>query len=798
MYQFTKLVLSIFPTSNDKFDLLSIALFCITGNLTIFAFGYPYTYDAIEKLSEISKTISDKIRNYKRISLYKIFLIIIFILDFIFLIICCIKQSDILYKFYIYFSIILLSCHIIWIMEIYKTISNIKQNPFLLIYNKKIEYKNFWIVTEEYINSKRENNNDYIQLVTDIILHKIKNDLDNYQVEEVYLPYLIALTAQKFDTILTNNYNLVMNRLSKYISLLGKMQYINQKIVQYKNFDKFIVIDSFFLILLRYQENLTNIDEEIKKEYPLLFNKLENTNYNFPILKRNILETYYYIWLYRIENNCFRIYDINAFFWLFYIVTSYDINISSDKNICFNIITKLIDKDISLFCYKEIFKKFSTFVTPTYSLYNDIKIYHILILSYLIFSNKYEIAYSYLKMEENEESLMKHTFPQIPNTINNILISFLGKHSIFSSEKTFDINISSIKYKFYTLFLMLLYSKRFAKKSEKYLNNYNKHDWRYEAIKNDIKNHSEFTLKMEDSFVWEDIFAPQNIKNYTEYLLKFKEEKLLIQTFEFEQKDIDFVENILSKFIKILNQSKRNLLKININELVKQPMVSKYVKVGDNNLKNYLDIVSYNFINNLKNNLPFNLIDNDKNIKSIIHFPVFKKICNKEQFLSYKYERTYFADYFYPHLLNTLAKYCQNISDINDINENNLESFSVLSNIEYDFQFTTTLGIKRENLKIRNISEGFSDVKALVLDKKEIPISEKNRYFTSCANNEESIVLIIDISTISISIGNEKEITFEELSETNDIKICNNTEFNIYLKKDKIGYCIRKKQITNN
>ena len=793
MYQFTKLILSIFPTSNDKFDLLSIALFCITGNLSIFAFGYPYIYDAIEKLSEISKTISDKIRNYKRISWYKWGLGVIFASDLVF--IGSIVFFDSLYKIYLYFSIIVLFSHIIWVMKIYKFIFDIKNNPFSLIYNKKIKYKDFWIVGNENINNKKGNNDDNIQLISDIILYKIKNDLDDERVGNVYIPYLIGLTAYKFDKILTDNkIDLIVDRLSKYVSSLGKMQYINQKIVQYKIFDKFTIIDSFFLILLRYQENLTDIDKNMKEKFPLLFNKLKNINeFNFPILKKNILETYYYVWLYRIENNCFRIYDVDTFFWLFYVVNSYNITISSDKNVCFDIITKLVDKDISSFYYKEIFEKFSHFVIPTYGLYNNIKLYHILVLSYLIFRNKYEIAYDYLKTQENDESNTEYVYPQIPNTINQILPLFIGKYSVFSNDKSFDINVSSMKYKFYTLFLMLLYSKKFAKKSEKILKNVDKKDWRYERIQNDIKFHSEFTLKMEDFFLWKDIFAFQYIKSYSEYLSKFKKEKLLIQAFEFEQKDIDFVETILLKVVNGLEETKQNLLNTDINELAKQPILSQAKNDENYNLKIDFNIKSNRFIQNLKNTLPFNFINDKKNVEQPTEsFSIFEKIYDKEQFLSYGYESFYLADYFYPYLLDKLSDYCKNISDINELIDEDLNNFSVLSNIEYDFQFIS-LGVKKENLKTRYLSEGFSDVKVLVLDKKEIPISEKNRYFTSCVNNEESIVLIIDISAISISIGNEKEITFEELSKTKEIKISNDTKFNIYLKKDKIGYCIRKK-----
>ena len=460
---------------------------------------------------------------------------------------------------------------------------------------------------------------------------------------------------------------------------------------------------------------------------------------------------------------------------------------------CFDIITKLVDKDISSFYYKEIFEKFSHFVIPTYGLYNNIKLYHILVLSYLIFRNKYEIAYDYLKTQENDESNTEYVYPQIPNTINQILPLFIGKYSVFSNDKSFDINVSSMKYKFYTLFLMLLYSKKFAKKSEKILKNVDKKDWRYERIQNDIKFHSEFTLKMEDFFLWKDIFAFQYIKSYSEYLSKFKKEKLLIQAFEFEQKDIDFVETILLKVVTGLEETKQNLLNTDINELAKQPILSQAKNDENYNLKIDFNIKSNRFIQNLKNTLPFNFINDKKNVEQPTEsFSIFEKIYDKEQFLSYGYESFYLADYFYPYLLDKLSDYCKNISDINELIDEDLNNFSVLSNIEYDFQFIS-LGVKKENLKTRYLSEGFSDVKVLVLDKKEIPISEKNRYFTSCVNNEESIVLIIDISAISISIGNEKEITFEELSKTKEIKISNDTKFNIYLKKDKIGYCIRKK-----
>ena len=96
-----------------EFNGSNILLACLAGHLTIFAFGYPYIYRAINNLSNISSILTDRIKNNCWRKLYSYFIIATFILNLSLLFMAQIKGCSI-------FSCITLLLHIFYIMYLYK------------------------------------------------------------------------------------------------------------------------------------------------------------------------------------------------------------------------------------------------------------------------------------------------------------------------------------------------------------------------------------------------------------------------------------------------------------------------------------------------------------------------------------------------------------------------------------------------------------------------------------------------------------------------------------------------------
>ena len=76
----------IFKTVPAFFDGTNILLSCLSCNIAIFAFGFPYIYRSVNDLSNISSILTNRLKNKTKRKIYPKFLFFIFILNAISLI----------------------------------------------------------------------------------------------------------------------------------------------------------------------------------------------------------------------------------------------------------------------------------------------------------------------------------------------------------------------------------------------------------------------------------------------------------------------------------------------------------------------------------------------------------------------------------------------------------------------------------------------------------------------------------------------------------------------------------------
>ena len=494
--------------------------------------------------------------------------------------------------------------------------------------------------------------------------------------------------------------------------------------------------------------------------------KIENIEKQCEFLKRiqsKILEQRKQISLYRINNKFLSSNEIYYFVELLYFILSRTIvgkqNIKYEP--CFSIVSAMIDNDIFIKHYSEIIERIKNhrdYFHGKETIYRDICGFHINVMAYLIFKNQYQVLKSYIYYEEPSERISQHTRPQIPNSINNILWNFLGCYSVFGNTQTFSANASSRRYKFYVLFLLLMYSKNFADKSKGFLSRFKKDDWRYEATEKDIEYYSKCNIDFED-MPFDILMSCLNIEDYKQYLEGFKKETELSNLFEFDNEDELFIVEVLDDVIKKIKQAQKELLNEQFSKIVfKEFSLTKQKETGVKNLNELINIKIHAVYESIQT---ITLSCNDTDLESH-HLNLYDKTHSKKQILSGDYQYLFNnepMDDFYRRVFNLLIDNCQKLSSIDSIPKD-IENYEILSNFNYKNHF--------EKFGFNKTDKNFDS----------LSINEINSH----------AIILFNPEKISVKVGEEQPIQYKDL-KGGKVQIIDNTQITINIPKDKsLGY----------
>lgn len=796
-----------------EFDGTNILLACLAGHLTIFAFGYPYIYRAISNLSNISNILTERIKNNIWRTLYSKFVICSFVANFFSLLKPHLEIVGII-------SCAFLFLHIIYVMKLYKIIENVTIKPFEIVINKNINETDFKI------KKPKELENDII-LVIDLICYAEKNSFNEPNLHE-YFSWLINITFFKLKEYNTTNFDYFWKISPEdqdvLYSTLFKIQWLNQWAVNEKKNTTLNYIGSTYSWLLEY-----GIDHHKgfkDKAYPILktvkniekieedYNKASDKIEKFNIIKQRdfikhiqnkLLEQIKQISLYRINNNFISSGEIYFFVELLYFILSRAVIKKQNKKYepCFSIISSIIDNNIFDKYYQkiiEIIKKHHDYFCGKENIYEDICGFHINVMAYLIFRNQYQALKSYMYYEELSERVSQHTRPQIPNYINNILWNFLGHCSVFYNTQIFYANTSSYRYKFYTLFLLLMYSKNFADKNKEQLSKLKKEDWRYEFTEKYIAYHSNCTIDFKN-MNFDILMSYLNIENYKKYLADLKKETELLNLFEFDNKDEQFISEVLDDTIKQVKQTQTNLLKCKFkNVVLKELSLQKQKEIGVKNLSELINARVHTVFESVQTiTFPCNL---DIDLKSY-HLNLYNKTHSKKRILSGDYQYLFnnepMSD-FYRRMFNLLIDNCQKLSSIDNI-PTDIKDYEILSNFNYRRYFEK-FGLNKTDIKVKKtIVNGVetddyehADVCSLKINNKDIKISKYNKNFDSLSIDEINsyIIILFNPEKIIVKAGEKQPIQYNDL-KGGKVQIIDNTQITVKIPRDKnLGYYIIK------
>ena len=795
-----------------EFDGTNILLACLAGHLTIFAFGYPYIYRAISNLSNISNILTERIKNNIWRNLYSKFIVCSFVINLFSLLK---PNSEII-------SIILcvfLFLHIIYVMKLYKIIENVAIKPFEIVINKNINETNFKIT------KPKELENDII-LVIDLICYTEKNSFNEPNLHE-YFSWLINVSFFNFKKYDLSNFDYFFGVLPQdqkilYFTLF-KLQWLNQWAVNEKKITTLDYIDNAYSWLLEYGmdhpkgfndkaypilKTINNI-EELKKEYIEISDNTRRATIkkHCDLVKRiqnKLLEQIEQISLYRINNNFISSGEINFFVELLYFILSRAVIEKQDVKYepCFSIIASIINNNVLDKHYQEIIeriKKHHDYFYGKDTIYGDICGFHINVMAYLIFKNQYQTLKSYMYYEEPSERVSQHTRPQIPNSINNILWNFMGHCSVFYNTQTFSANTSSYRYKFYVLFLLLMYSKNFADKNKEKLSKFKKDDWRYESTEKDIVYHSKCTIDFKN-MNFDILMSYLSIEDYKKYLEDFKKETELLNLFDFNNEDEQFIVEVLDDTIKQVKHAQTNLLKCRFkNTALKEFSLPKQKEIGVKNLNELINAKIHAVFESIQT-VTFSCNDDDLESHSL---NLYDKIHSKKRILSGGYQYLFNnepMDDFYRRMFNLLIDNCQNLSSIDNI-PTDIENYEILSNFKYRSYFEK-FGLDKTNIKVeKTIVNGVetddfehADVCSLKINNKDIKVSKYNKIFDSSSINDthSHVIILFNPEKISVKVGEGQPIQYNDL-KGGKVQIIDNTVITINIPEDKkLGYYIIK------
>lgn len=802
----------VIQSSAVEFDGTNILLACLAGHLTIFAFGYPYIYRAISNLSNISNILTERIKSNIWRTLYSKFVIFSFVINLFSLLKVDLEIISII-------SCVFLLIHIIYVMNIYKIIENVVIKPFEIVINKNINESNWKI------ENPKELENDII-LVIDLICYAEKNSFNEPNLHK-YFAWLINITFFKLKKYDITKFDYFLGILPKeheeLYSTLFKIQWLNQWAVREKKSTTLNYIDNAYSWLCEFGSThpkgfndkaypiLKTIKNfyELKEEYSKISNNTEKSNIEkqckfLKCIQSEILEQRKQISLYRINNKFLSSNEIYYFVELLYFILSR--KITEKQNIkyepCFSIVSAMIDNDIFNKHYSKIIeriKKHHDYFYGKETIYGDICGFHINIMAYLIFKNQYQALKSYMYYEEPSERVSQHTRPQIPNSINNILWNFLGPYSVFCNTQTFSANTSSYRYKFYILFLLLMYSKNFADQNKENLSKFKKDDWRYESSEKDIEYHSKCSIDFKN-MPFDIVMSYLNIEDYEKYLEDFKKDAELLNLFGFDSEDEQFIIEVLDDTIKKAKQAQTNLLRCKFKNIVlKDFSLPKQKETGVKNLNELINIKIHAVFESIKTiTFSCNNADLERH-----HLNLYDKTHSKRRILSGGYQYLFNnepMDDFYSRMFNLLIDNCQKLSSIDCI-PTDIKNYEMLSNFDYRSHFEK-FGFNKTDIKVeKTIVNGVetddfehADVCSLNINNNDIKVSKYNKNFHFLSINETNphVIILFNPEKIYVNVGDGQPIQYNDL-KGGKVQIIDNTAITVNVPKDKnLGYYIIK------
>lgn len=791
----------VFQTATKSFEGTNIILSCFAGNLTIFAFGFPYIYRAISNLSKVSVVLSNRIKNKGVRVFYPWFLMINFILNAVSLVWVHLVILSLL-------SVVGVLLHILYVMFLYQMVENSIMNPFVEVINDNIHNEN-----AKFKDSKEIEND--ITLVIDLIYYSENNNLYEHRLAD-FFSWLIDVTILKFKEYDTSKlsafWGLLPEEYDKLYSTLLKIRWLNLWAVNEKKIVTLDNIDAFYSWLLEYGSINPKLNYDsfpILKTIKSIETLIDTKQSNFlEIIQNEILEQKEQIALYRNSNKVISVNEMHYFVNLLYFILSRKFNVKQKTKYepCFNIVASMIDNDLFEKNYQKMIKKIQKHHNYFYgkdTIYGDICGFHINILAYLIFKKQYQLLKSYIYYEEPVERSSQHTRPQIPNTINNILGNFIGNNSVFYNTQNFSTNTSSYKYKFYALFILLINSKKFGEKSQKTLSKLNKNDWQYEYVEQDIKAHYKCTIDFKN-INFDNLMSFISIENYKDYINSFNNETELLNIFECNNEDIKFIKQVLDKTIKNIKKAQNELLSINFKDVALQDFsLYKQKELKVKNLSELINIKIYPIYKSLEK-MSFSYIDSSNSRD--LYLNLYDKTYNKRQILSGRYQYVFDREPmndFYNRLFNILIENCQKVTSVANIPDDIKDNYQIFSNFARRQAFVL-FGFKRENIKVKTCivngkkddNSEFADVDLIKINDVDIKISEYNYHFNSLNENGTypHTIILFDSNKISIEVGEGQSIKFINAKNGN-VQIIDNTQIKIKIPNDKsLGYYIVKEQ----
>ena len=147
-------------------------------------------------------------------------------------------------------------------------------------------------------------------------------------------------------------------------------------------------------------------------------------------------------------------------------------------------------------------------------------------------------------------------------------------------------------------------------------------------------------------------------------------------------------------------------------------------------------------------------------------------------------------------MFSFIVENCQEIDDIKNI-PSNIENYEILSNFDYKRNFEN-FGFNKANIKVKKAivngveTDNFehSDVSSVIINDKEIKISQcnDNFHFLNINEADSHLLILFNPEKITIKIEDLQPIRYEDL-KGGQVKIIDDTQITISLPKDKsLGY----------
>jgi len=769
-------------------DSLTISLACFAGNITIFAFAYPFVKRAVGDLNRISYILRDRISQSRWIKWYSRILGVGIIANLMLIILGVYLNPLICLVLII--SVISIIGHIFYVMKLYNIIGEATDNPFSKVKN-----------IQEIIEFEGAEND--ITFVQDLVLYNIKTGESTRKIWD-YFDYLIKISFHKWnmklesDDIHTFYFGLEREEQRILFSSVNRVCYINRIAVDTKSLEYFYYIDGFFNNLLYYGIKMNNEKEQewcleiypaLKNTFKILANNSGKQHFVSQI-RSDILEYYIASISYRIEQKVFQIDNINSVVHLLYYVIEYPIH-SDYKNkfsVPFGIISSLID-----YGYPDKFYTNFIGVIPTNGIkfhyaYNNIIEFHINVMAYMIFRKQYDLLNTYRLYEEPNESPMKHTLPQIPNTINWIFSVFLGNESVFRSTNTFAANTSATRYKFYVLFILLMDCKDRLDKYKKYLLKLKKTDFDYEQVKREIDYHSKFTRDLMGHFRWDGIMTGNSLDNYKNFLMDFSKDEELTMAIKYNKQYESYIKQQIDFINKKIKNTKQQILKTSIL-IIAEKELSKQTQKETREKKLY-DLINGRLVNVLNHDI-FQNFSYKGNERKIL-LSLCEREVERKQFLCGGYRHIEFDRDFFRKLFNTLADNCEEITSLSNISENDFSQYEIYSNISFKNDIENLIPNDKNFLFFS--SSPISELTDIEVKGQKINVSKSNYIFHNLSGDRRYPIclMLINKSKLAIIKGELQAVILRDKGE--QIEIIDNTPIYINMPKDeKIGYMVRMK-----